>query len=112
MKRVCSALVLLAAAAAPARAHFVWILPGDPAEAESVEPVEPVPALELVEPAPDAVRLLRPEGVVEAAESDGARGTDRLGASLTSQPVVLAFGGHRREELDRLRASARRLDGP
>jgi hypothetical protein len=29
MTRVCSALLLLAAATTPARAHFIWILPGD-----------------------------------------------------------------------------------
>src|SRR5260370_15524922 len=29
MMRLCSALLCLAAAAAPARAHFIWILPGE-----------------------------------------------------------------------------------
>jgi hypothetical protein len=29
MMRLCSALVFLALAAAPVRAHFIWILPGN-----------------------------------------------------------------------------------
>src|SRR5262249_54704016 len=61
----------------------------------------------LGEAAPDAVRLADAERVVEALGLHRALVTDRLGLGLAGVALVLALGGGRREEEDRLRTAAR-----
>src|SRR5579883_988506 len=52
----------------------------------------------LVEPAPDAVRLVDTDGVIEAFDAHRARPADRLGPLLALELLVLALGMGRREE--------------
>src|SRR5215211_503928 len=73
---------------------------------------EQLPALDLVEAAPDAVGLPDLERVGEAWLADRAGGADRLGPGLSFGLLVLALEVRRREEDRGLRPPARSPELP
>jgi len=60
--------------------------------------VEDLPALDLVESAPDTVGFTSAEGVIEAGIGDGAGVADRLREALADEADVLALEVRGREE--------------
>ena len=69
-------------------------------------------ALDLVQPAPDAVRLSDADGVGEARLPDGARPTDALGPVLPLELLFLPLEVRGREEHLGLRPTAGSLELP
>jgi hypothetical protein len=68
--------------------------------------------LDFVEPAPDAVRLARAEGVVEARGPDGTSPADRFGVALTSESYFFPFEVWRCEERSSIVSAARGFELP
>ena len=69
-------------------------------------------ALQLVQAAPDPVRLTNPDGVIEALAADAALVADGLGPHLAQGLLLLALRVRRREEHRCLRSPARCLQLP